>query len=442
MPSDQYAIEAQNLSKAYKIFNKPSDRLKQFAINQLPSFAQRATSRYYEEFWALKNITFKVTKGETLGVIGHNGSGKSTLLQIICGTLAPTTGYVSTQGRIAALLELGSGFNPEFTGSENIFMNGAILGLTHKELEDRFDNIAAFADIGDFINRPVKTYSSGMMVRLAFAVQSQIDPDVLIIDEALAVGDAKFQAKCFDRLCQLKENGTSILLVTHSVDQIVTHCDRALLLDSGQQLMLTEPRTVTNHYLDILFGREKRTTDEQINTTHVTPSNLDLSISIDRYSERDFYNPNEYRWGDGAACITDFELTNKTKNPNRHVIDCGDWIQLRVAIRFDLNIIEPIFGVTIKNKEGITIFGTNTLIQSHHEFTQLGSPNSSCIIAADIHCILNHGDYFISLGLASKDGEAVIPHDRRYDSIHFQISPTQELLGIVKLDTNLRIEHS
>jgi lipopolysaccharide transport system ATP-binding protein len=182
---------------------------------------------YFREFWALDNISFNVKRGETVGILGSNGSGKSTLLQIICGTLSPTSGTVQTHGRIAALLELGSGFNPDFTGKENVYLNAAVLGLTQEEINKRYDDIVNFAEIGDFINQPVKTYSSGMTVRLAFAVQSQIEPDILIVDEALSVGDAKFQAKCFDRLRQLKENGTSILLVTHSSEQIVSHCTAA-----------------------------------------------------------------------------------------------------------------------------------------------------------------------------------------------------------------------
>ena len=199
----------------------------------------------------------KLKKVKPSASIGRNGSGKSTLLQIICGTLTPTEGRIETKGRIAALLELGSGFNPEFTGRENVYMNAAVLGLSKAEVDDRFDDIAAFADIGQFIEQPVKTYSSGMTVRLAFAVQAQIDPDILIVDEALSVGDAKFQAKCFARLKQLKENGTSILLVTHATEQIVTHCSSAIFLNDGKQIETGEPRRVINRYLDLLFGKEK-----------------------------------------------------------------------------------------------------------------------------------------------------------------------------------------
>lgn len=255
---DDIAIRVSNLSKCYQIYDTPRDRLKQFILPRLQRTLSLQPRQYYREFWALKDVSFEVKKGEAVGIIGHNGSGKSTLLQMICGTLNPSSGSIQTHGRIAALLELGSGFNPEFTGRENVYMNASVLGLCKEEIDQRFDDIAAFADIGEFIEQPVKIYSSGMMVRLAFAVQAQVEPDILIVDEALAVGDAKFQAKCFERLKQLKEQGTSILLVTHASEQIVTHANQALLLNSGDVICYGEPRDVVNQYMDLLFGKERK----------------------------------------------------------------------------------------------------------------------------------------------------------------------------------------
>lgn len=240
---DDIAIRVENLSKCYQIYDTPRDRLKQFILPRLHHLTGQTPRQYFREFWALKDVSFEVKKGETIGIIGRNGSGKSTLLQLICGTLSPTSGSITTNGRIAALLELGSGFNPEFTGRENVYMNASVLGLSKEEIDARFEDIVAFADIGTFIEQPVKMYSSGMMVRLAFAVQAQVEPDILIVDEALAVGDAKFQAKCFDRLHQLKEGGTSILLVTHSSEQIVTHCSEAILLDGEMLSNMVNPVT-------------------------------------------------------------------------------------------------------------------------------------------------------------------------------------------------------
>lgn len=260
MSSDAFTIQVHSLSKVYNIYSKPIDRLKQSLVPRLLRLVGKTPRIYYKEFWALHDVSLDVKKGETVGIIGRNGSGKSTLLQMICGTLTPTSGEVETRGRIAALLELGSGFNPEFTGRENVFLNGAILGLSQDEIAQRFDAIAAFADIGEFIEQPVKFYSSGMMVRLAFAVQAMVDPDILIVDEALAVGDEKFQRKCFRRLEKLKEKGTSILLVSHSAQQIIELCDRALLLDQGQRLLLANPLTVVRAYQKMLFANS----DDQV----------------------------------------------------------------------------------------------------------------------------------------------------------------------------------
>lgn len=254
MSSDNLVIKVNGLSKSYHIYDKPLDRLKQSILPRLYWGMRKPSPVYYREFWALHDVSFSVKKGETVGIIGRNGSGKSTLLQLICGTLTPTNGQVETQGRITALLELGSGFNLEFTGRENVFLNGAVLGLSQDEIEARFDDIAAFADIGDFIEQPVKFYSSGMLVRLAFAVQAMVDPDILIVDEALAVGDERFQRKCFRRLEELREKGASILFVSHAGQQIVELCDRALLLEQGKRLLFADPLTTVRAYHKMLFA--------------------------------------------------------------------------------------------------------------------------------------------------------------------------------------------
>ncbi|MEB3332492.1 MAG: ABC transporter ATP-binding protein [Synechococcaceae cyanobacterium] len=239
-PSGDIVIAAQGLGKCYRIYDSPRARLLQGLLGE--------RRRLYREFWALQDVSFELARGQTLGVVGRNGSGKSTLLQLLCSTLIPTTGTIAMQGRVGALLELGSGFNPEFSGLENVFLNGAVLGLSQRQIEERLDDILAFADIGDFVHQPVKTYSSGMVVRLAFAVQAHIDPDILVVDEALAVGDEMFQRKCYNRLEDLKRNGTSILLVTHNCPQIIQHCDQALLLHQGRLHLHDHPKTVTTLY--------------------------------------------------------------------------------------------------------------------------------------------------------------------------------------------------
>jgi len=251
--SSAAVIQVNNLSKSYRIYNHPRDRL----LQSLWGRDRRCKhKRFYKEFWALQELSFSLARGQTLGVVGRNGSGKSTLLQLICGTLSPSSGSVHVSGRIGALLELGSGFNPEFSGLENVFLNATLLGLTKEEIDTKLDQILAFADIGEFIDQPVKTYSSGMTVRLAFAVQAHIDPDVLVVDEALAVGDEFFQKKCYSHLERLKERGTSVLLVTHSCPQIIQHCDQALLLHKGKACMLGEPARITVTYQRLINAND------------------------------------------------------------------------------------------------------------------------------------------------------------------------------------------
>jgi lipopolysaccharide transport system ATP-binding protein len=246
--SSELAIKVENLSKCYQIYDKPRDRL-------LQMFA-RGSKSFFREFWAVRDLSFEIKKGETVGIVGRNGSGKSTLLQMICSTLNPSSGSIVTNGRIAALLELGSGFNPEFTGRENVYLNAQVLGLSKEETDERFDDILAFAEIGEFIEQPVKTYSSGMMVRLAFAVQAMVDPEILIVDEALAVGDEKFQRKCFARLEELKSRGTSILFVSHSGPQVIELCDRALLMERGKLIMVASPLQVIRSYQRLIYAPE------------------------------------------------------------------------------------------------------------------------------------------------------------------------------------------
>lgn len=428
--SSEVAIKVENLSKCYHIYDKPHERLLQIL--------SRERKQYYREFWALNEVSFQVNKGETVGIIGRNGSGKSTLLQMICGTLNPTSGTIETQGRIAALLELGSGFNPEFTGRENVYMNATMLGLSKDEIDLCFDEIVAFADIGNFIEQPTKTYSSGMNVRLAFAVQAQVKPDILIVDEALAVGDAKFQAKCFERLKQLRENGTSILLVTHDSNQIVTHCSRAILLNNGRVLEAGKPRHVVNCYQDLLFGKvPKVLPDETLSLlADMKKPQYELSTTADLFSTRPGYNSHEYRWGDGAAKILDYYLSADDQ-PYPSAIISGQFITLRIAVKFVMEIIRPILGITIKTKEGVAIYGANSETLNVHEFKTLGALGN--VIQADVsfHCKLAAGDYFISLGIASNQGGEIIPHDRRYDVIHLHVLPTTNFFGLVDLEFKL-----
>jgi lipopolysaccharide transport system ATP-binding protein len=448
MSSDS-AINVRAVSKSFQIYDAPQNRLKQFIFPKLQKLSGAQTKSYFREFRAVNNVTFDVKRGETVGIIGKNGSGKSTLLQMICGTLTPSSGMIETSGRIAALLELGSGFNPEFSGRENVYMNASLLGLERREIDAKFDDIVAFADIGSFINEPVKTYSSGMVVRLAFAVQSQVDPDILIVDEALAVGDAKFQLKCFDRLTKLKNQGTSILLVTHSGEQIVTHCDKAILLNNGEIIEQGTPKSVNNRYLDLLFGKEK-SEDARNSATPIKHGPISGADRIDErqhpsleeelYASRTNFNPHEYRWGDGKATILDFLLrTSEEDYPS--CIHTGQTIELIVSIRWLKQITCPIFGITLKTREGITVYGANSETLDLNELRDCGNEGQTTIVKASFACHLASGDYFISTGIASRQGDEIIPHDRRYDSIHFQVRSNQAFSGLVDLNMQMLTEN-
>ena len=422
--SSEFAIKVENLSKSYQIYQQPRDRLKQFILPRSRRMVGLPPMQYFRDFWALKDVSFEVKKGETVGIIGRNGSGKSTLLQLICGTLNPSSGSIQTNGRIAALLELGSGFNPEFTGRENVYMNGALLGFSDKEVEQRFDRILDFSGIGDFIDQPVKTYSSGMTVRLAFAVQAQSDPDVLIIDEALAVGDAKFQTKCFAHIKALKQRGTSILLVSHATEQIATHCDRAVFLNDGRVVTSGMPRDVINNYLDYMFGTERVSDSVGLGMDDpavLGESDETLSVTEDLFHSHQTYNPHEYRWGDGAARILDFSVMSEEKN-HPVTVYLGDQVRLRLSIAFFQEVVRPILGFTVKTKEGVTLYNTNSELQSCREIGAAGAVGDVIGASVSFKILFAPGEYFISVGVASRrpDG-TVVPQDRRYDSIQLTV---------------------
>lgn len=321
MSSENVAIKVQGLSKCFDIYETPRDRLKQFLLPRLRRIFARSPRQYYREFWALKDVSFEVKKGETVGIVGKNGSGKSTLLQLICGTLSPTSGSVQTNGRIAALLELGSGFNPEFTGRENVFLSCALLGLSRYEANEKFGEIVSFADIGDFIDQPVKTYSSGMYVRLAFAVNIVSQPDIMIVDEALAVGDMAFQAKCMTALTRIQEKGATVLFVSHDIGSIKSLCSRALYLERGEVKGFSKASDIAQLYI-----REMR---EEINYQNALPADPNGEIKIRPKEVEDSKNTEiefkrsvdfdrrvaAFRYGSGSAKITFVEMLDSDSQP-------------------------------------------------------------------------------------------------------------------------------
>lgn len=420
------------MSKTYKIFDHPKDRLTYYLT--------RGAVGSYSEIQALHPLSFSVPKGETVGILGKNGSGKSTLLQIISGTLEPTTGEIETNGRVGALLELGSGFHGSFTGRENVYLNASLLGLSKKEIENKLDAILNFSEIGHFFDKPVRTYSSGMLLRLAFAVQAQVEPEILIIDEAIAVGDVKFQAKCFERIRQLKSNGTTILLVTHSIEQVTAHCDRVILLEQGLKIFDGEPRKAANIFMDILFSRSS-SKEKRVASSSAENSTLDeLHKILDRrpvdlFATRKNYNHNEYRWGDKKVNIEDFHFSVSSSNYPPFV-NSGNEVFFSFTIGFLEAVNFPIFGFTIKNIDGITVYGTNTEVQKDTDFRQRGEKGERVQVGLTFLVNLAPGDYFVSVGVASSGPTGVVPHDRRYDSIHFAVRSINEIQGLV--DLNLR----
>jgi lipopolysaccharide transport system ATP-binding protein len=333
------AIEVADLGKRYEIYRRPHDRLLQTLF--------RGRRTFYRDFWALRDVSMTVRRGETLGLIGRNGSGKSTLLQLIAGTLTPTTGNVLTHGRVAALLELGSGFDPEFTGRENVFLQGAILGIPRRELTESFGAIEAFASIGDFIDQPVKTYSSGMMVRLAFSVAVHVTPDILIVDEALAVGDTAFQSKCLDRIRRMQQDGVAILLVSHSANTIIEFCDRAAYLDHGRLVAVGGCREVIERYTNDLTSSEARSATESQAAVVAVP--IDASNSSPPATPED--TP--------ATEIVAVEVTDADRQPKSCFVH-GDEIRVSLDLVFHRANPAPCFGIQLKSTDDIALWATST----------------------------------------------------------------------------------
>jgi len=402
--SSDIALRVTSIGKCYQIYGNPRDRLKQFIFPRVKSLFKGTPSHYYREFWALKDVSFEVRRGEVVGIIGSNGSGKSTLLQIICGTLTPTTGKVETFGRVAALLELGSGFNPEFTGRENVYMNASILGLSKEAIETRFDEIVAFADIGDFIEQPVKTYSSGMFIRLAFAVVINVDPDILVVDEALAVGDAKFQLKCYRKLEEIRQTGTTILLVTHETSTVKSFCSRAMLLNHGCHVADGEPRDVVMQYFDLLFPQDSESMEnphESIHGAGIEEGEKDDSaaeiIVSPGVSDRNF--------GLGGAILEHLKIAGMNSGM---VATGGGRVRIGAKYKWDVKEVlrlakensvseNLIMGISLSDSKGTYLFGCTTYDKNIH--IDINSNSDEAIFSFDMPH-LQEGKYFLNAALA------------------------------------------
>lgn len=413
-----------NLGKAYKQYSTRWGRLAEWL---LPGNKPRHSLK-----WVLRDINFTVNPGEAVGIVGINGAGKSTLLKMITGTTQPTIGKVNISGRVAAMLELGMGFHPDFTGRQNAFMAGQLLGLNMAEIARLMPQIEAFAEIGDYIDQPVRVYSSGMQMRLAFSVATAQRPDVLIVDEALSVGDAFFQVKCYQRISQYKEQGTTLLLVSHSPSEVVKHCERAIMLKDGCIEMDGSSRAVTNRYLDELFGNRKDTVTVRPNADQ-TVEQVILSGLSDEFYTRPGYNSEEHRWGHGGAVILDYLIVVEGQQyPSR--IEGNATVDFYFKVRFDADFDSVVPGFLIKTLEGIFLYGTNSFICTQGRGNIAAHTGDVKVFRFSLPLSLNEGHYLVSFGISSGNPlQELIPLERRYDSVLLHIGRALQFWGIVDL---------
>ncbi|ABC29058.1 ABC-type polysaccharide/polyol phosphate transport system, ATPase component [Hahella chejuensis KCTC 2396] len=438
LKADDTAICIRNLSKCYQIYESPRDRLKQFVIPRLKRFTRQPPERYYREFWALRDVSFNIKRGETVGIVGRNGSGKSTLLQIICGTLSPTEGTVEINGRIAALLELGAGFNPEFTGRENVYLNAAVLGLSQSEVDERFDDIAAFADIGQFIDQPVKTYSSGMVVRLAFAVAINVDPEILVIDEALSVGDELFQRKCFSRIEAIRDSGATILFVSHSGGTVVELCDRAVLMDSGERLAVGKPKQIIGSYQKLLYAPEdKRESirNQLLQANEIMSERVDDVAGLsqnNKMQEKEYERLQEnfdphlkpvstIEYESRGATIESLKILTLNGEPVNGLVR-GRKYRYCYSVRFDVAASNVRFGMLLKTTSGLELGGSISApsLAESIPFIPQGKVVS---VEFTFHCYLNPGVYFMNAGVLAVCGQEETFLHRKIDAIAFRVLP-------------------
>ncbi len=409
------ALRVENVSKQYRIYAYPGDRLKESLT--------RGRWKWHREFWALRNVSFEIERGTTTGIIGPNGSGKSTLLQIITGTLEPTHGSVWYDGRIAALLELGAGFNQEFTGIENVFMNASLMGFSRRETEELLPRIERFAEIGDFIHQPVKSYSSGMYVRLAFATAISTEPQILIIDEALSVGDALFQHRCLRRIKQMQESGTTILFVSHDPTAVKALCSRTILLNNGHVDADGGPAEVLNRYQGLIMEREEAYEAVESSINEDSPDQSDEDFHITKAVLRP-----TYRHGDRSAEIISAEVLNDARQV-ADLVESGERLIARLRVRFNASIDEPVFGFLIRNRLGIHAYGANT----EQKGLSFGRVESGEVleVAFAFDCWLGSDLYSISFAVHSAEG---ISYDWM-DGVHFfRVATSVPVEGIANLN--------
>jgi len=420
---DIIAIKVDNLTKRYHLYDKPQDRMKE-ALHPFKKI-------YHHDFYAMSNVSFEIKKGETVGIIGKNGAGKSTLLKMITGVLTPTEGEIQTHGKISSLLELGAGFNPEMTGMENIYLNGTLMGFTKEQMDTRVDDIINFADIGEFIYQPVKMYSSGMFARLAFSVSINVDPDILIVDEALSVGDMAFQMKCFKKFQDFQAQGRTILFVTHALDTVIRYCTRGIVIDGGQKVYEGTSKDAVDAFKKILSGDfyEADIASKKEKAALVQKTGL-LKEHFDAYKELDTY-------GNQKAIIYDYGTLDSHDNP-ADIFDYDASFSIVMKVQFNETIEDPIFAFTLKDIRGLEITGTNTHMKQLVTGTFHAKDTLSVTFKQKAN--LQLGKYALSLGCVNLNEKGVEVYNRIYDAMLFEVIGAEQMVGFYDLQSTVTLE--
>ena len=426
MDEKKVAIQVKGLEKAYKLYDKPSDRLKEAL-----GFGRK---KRYKEHYALKGVDMTIYQGETVGIIGTNGSGKSTILKIITGVLNPTGGSVHVNGRISALLELGAGFNMEYNGIENIYLNGTMIGFSKKEIDAKMDDILNFADIGDYVYQPVKTYSSGMFVRLAFAVAINIEPEILIVDEALSVGDVFFQAKCYHKFEEFKEMGKTIVFVSHDLSSISKYCDRVVLLNQGVKLGEGSPKEMIDAYKQVLVGQYVPAADDQ---SLLSDKEITAAAAAAADTVKGEVNPELLEYGTKDALITGYKITDDMGRETSALLK-GKECTITMQVHFEHDIEAPIFAFTIKNIKGVEITGTNTMVEK--AFLSPVRAGSDMEITFTQKIDLQGGEYLLSFGVTGFEKEEFQVYHRLYDVINMTVISDKDTVGYYDMNSRVVVK--
>lgn len=417
-------IEIKNISKIYNLYNKPSDRLKE---------ALFACQSRHTEFAALNDVSFNVNKGEILGIIGKNGSGKSTILKIITSVLTPTSGECIVKGKIAALLELGAGFNMEYTGIENIYLNGQMIGFSKDEMDKKLQDIIDFADIGEHIYQPVKTYSSGMFARLAFSVAISVDPDILIVDEALSVGDVFFQNKCYRRFEEFRERGKTILFVTHDMGSVIRYCNRCVLLNAGKKVAEGKPQEMVDLYKRIMVGQWNENEESSEEASSIQSSNVK---NDQLWKDQISTNPDIEVYGDGRADIIDFGIFSDTGDIGNNVYK-GDYYSIKMRVRINEDNLNPIFAFKLRDIKGTELTGTNTMLEDID--TSQCKKGDIVTITFRQKQYLQPGQYLVSLGCTAFEGDQFVVYCRNYNCCVLGVVAQKGTIGIFDSESEVSV---